>query len=194
MPGSPPPARKSLRPTTALYPMPAVLVASAAEVDGHRRENLITVAWSGIACGDPPMVSIAVRPTRFSHGLIQASGVFVVNIPSATMARAVDLCGQVSGRDEDKFALAGLTPVPGSEVSAPIVAECPVALECRVRHTYRAGSHDLFVGEIVAVQAAPEVVDDRGRIDAGKVDPLCYAGGVYWRLGDRLGAYGWSQQ
>jgi len=174
--------------------MPAVLVGAAAEVDGGRRENVITVAWSGIACGDPPMVSIAVRPTRFSHSLIKSSGEFTVNVPSADMARAVDLCGQISGRDGDKFAIAGLTPVRASEVSAPLVAECPVSLECRVRHVYKAGSHDLFVGEIVAVQAAEAVVDEKGRIDVGRVNPLCYGGGLYWRLGDNLGTYGHSRE
>lgn len=185
--------KKALRPSTSLYPMPAILVSCAGEADGRRRENLITLAWAGIACGEPPMVSIAVRPTRFSHALIASSGEFVVNVPSAAMCRAVDLCGNVSGRDTDKFALAGLTPAPAKAVKAPIVAEAPVSLECRVRHTYHAGSHDLFVGEIVAVQADEAVVGGNGKIDVSLVDPLCYGGGSYWRLGPALGTYGHSR-
>lgn len=188
------PAGKTiLRPTTALYPMPAVLVSTAAELDGVRRTNLITIAWGGVVCGDPPMVAVAVRPSRYSHRLITASGEFVVNVPSADQCRVVDICGNVSGRDHDKFALTGLTPKPGSAVSVPVVAECPVALECRVRHTYAAGSHEVFIGEVLAVQVSPEVLDDRGKIDVARVDPLCYGGGVYWRLGESLGTYGFGQ-
>lgn len=186
--------KKVLPPATALYPLPAVLVSCAGEVDGVRRDNLITLAWAGVACAEPPMVAIAVRPSRFSHGLIARSGEFVVNVPSSGMSRAVDLCGNVSGRRQDKFAMAGLTRAPARVVSAPVVAECPLALECRVRHTYRAGSHDLFVGEVVAVQADEDVVDSRDKIDVACLDPLCYGGGVYWRLGSRLGTYGYSRE
>lgn len=188
-----PGAKTILRPTTALYPMPAVLVSAAAEVDGKERANLITIAWGGIVCGDPPMVAIAVRPSRYSHQLIAASGEFVVNVPSAEQCGAVDVCGNVSGRDHDKFALTGLTPQPASVVRAPVVAECPVSLECRVRHRYPAGSHEVFIGEIVAVGAAPAVLDDQGKIDVARVDPLCYGGGVYWRLGESLGRYGFAR-
>jgi len=194
LPDAPATTKKVLRPATYLYPLPAVLVSSAGEVDGKRRENLVTLAWSGIACSEPPMISIAVRPSRFSHGLIASSGEFVVNVPSAAQSRAVDLCGNVSGKDTDKWALAGLTPAPAKVVGAPIVAECPVALECRLRHTYRAGSHDLFIGEIVAVQASEGVVDAKGKIDVTRVDPLCYGSGLYWRLdfGQNLGESGFS--
>ncbi|MEW6032464.1 MAG: flavin reductase family protein [Bacillota bacterium] len=184
--------KRVLRPGTNLYPLPAVLVSCAAEVGGERRENLITLAWTGIACAEPPMITIAVRKSRFSHGLIAASREFVVNVPSADMSLAVDLCGSISGRDADKFARAALTPSPAGVVRAPLVAECPVSLECRVRHTYEAGSHDLFVGEIVALQAAETVLDADGKIDVALVDPLAYGGGWYWRLGERLGAYGHS--
>jgi len=188
--------KTTLRPSTSLYPMPAVLVSSAAVIDGAPKQNLITVAWTGIACAEPPMVSVAIRKTRLSHRLISSSGEFVVNIPRADLCRAVDLCGNVSGRQADKFALAGLRAVPASVVGAPVVAECPVALECRVRHVFEAGSHDLFIGEIVAVQADPGVLDDDGRIDVRKVDPLCYGGGHYFRLDlDRvLGSYGYSRE
>ena len=188
--------KKVLRPGPSLYPLPVVLVSCAGEVDGVPRRNVLTLAWAGITCGEPPMVSVAVRPTRFSHGLIVSSGEFVVNVPSVAMCRAVDLCGNLSGRDGDKFALAGLTAAPASQVGAPLVAECPISLECRVRHTFSGGSHDLFIGEIVAVQADEAVLDANGKIDIVKVDPLCYGGGFYWplELGRRLGDYGFSRK
>jgi flavin reductase (DIM6/NTAB) family NADH-FMN oxidoreductase RutF len=188
--------KKLLRPGPSLYPLPAVLVSSLGEVDGVSRRNILTIAWTGVACGEPPMVSVAVRPTRFSHGLIASSGEFVVNVPSVAMCRAVDLCGNLSGRDGDKFTLAGLTAAPASRVGAPLVAECPIALECRVRHTYSGGSHDLFVGEIIAVQADEAVLDADGKIEIAKVDPLGYGGGFYWplELGRRLGEYGFSRK
>lgn len=186
--------KRILRPATSLYPLPAVLVSCAGQIEGKRRENLLTIAWAGVACSDPPMVSIAVRKSRFSHGLIASTGEFVVNVPTAGMNWAVDLCGNLSGREEDKFARAGLHPAPASTVGAPLVAECPVALECRVRHTYEAGSHDLFIGEIVAVVASEEVLDESGKIDVALVDPLGYGGGTYWRLGPALGTYGYSQK
>lgn len=189
-----PGTKRALRPSPSLYPSPAVLVSCAGEVDGLRRENLITLAWVGVVCSQPPMLSIAVRPSRFSHGLIVSSGEFVVNVPSAAMARAVDICGNVSGRDADKFALTGLTAAPASVVGAPVVAEAPLSLECRVRHTYRGGAHDLFVAEIVATSADPAVLDEDGKIDVALVDPLCYGGGYYWRLGPKLGEYGFSQK
>ncbi len=203
MPGSPAEVRKApgkvkkvLRAQTALYPLPAVVVSTAGEVDGLRKENLITLAWCGIACSEPPGITIAVRKSRFSHGLITSSGEFVVNVARADQVRAVDLCGNASGREVDKWALAGLTPAPGSAVKAPIVAEFPVAMECRLRHTYEAGSHDLFVGEIVAVQVDEDVLDDKGKIDLPRLDPLCYGGGHYWKieLDKVLGAYGYSSK
>lgn len=194
LPGSRDIPKKVLSATTALYPMPAVLVSCAGDTGGRWKQNLITLAWAGIASSEPPMVSIAVRPSRYSHGLISSTGEFTVNVPSAGMCDAVDLCGNVSGRDHDKFALTGLTPAPAQTIRPPIVAECPVSLECRVRHRFAGGSHDLFVAEIVAVQASESVVDAKGRIDVALVDPLCYGGGVYWRLGERLGTYGHSRK
>ena len=190
------PGKKTLKAQTALYPMPAVVVSCAGEVGGVRKTNLITVAWSGIACSEPPAITIAVRKNRFSHGLIASSGEFVVNVPRADQVRAVDICGNVSGRDTDKWALAGLSPAPAGVVGVPVVAEFPVAMECRVRHTYEVGSHDLFVGEIVAVQVDENVLDARGKIDIRRVNPLGYGGGQYWKLDlDRaLGDYGYSRK
>lgn len=185
-----------LSPRTSLYPQPAIVVSSAGEVDGARRENLVTLAWAGIVCSEPPALTIAIRKSRFSHRLISSTGEFVVHVARADQVWAVDLCGNVSGADTDKWSLAGLTKAPASVVAVPIVSEFPVALECRVRHTYEAGTHDVFLGEIVAVQADEAVLDDKGKIDLRKLDPLAYGGGDYWRLDltRSLGAYGYSRK
>lgn len=174
------------RPFAALRPVPVVLVSC-----GHGRQaNIITIAWTGILCSDPPQVGIGVQPGRHSHGLIRGVGEFVVNIPGEGMLDEVEYCGFVSGRDADKFAQGGLTPVPGSAIQTPIVAECPINLECRLVHTLPLGSHDLFVGEVVAVQISEAVLDERGRVDNSKLEPILFTGDEYWGFGRRLGRFG----
>jgi flavin reductase (DIM6/NTAB) family NADH-FMN oxidoreductase RutF len=171
--------------TTALFPAPAVLVTC-----GLERPNIITLAWAGTVCSDPPAVEIGVRPERFSHGLIVEGGEFVVNLPRANQVAALDYCGQVSGRSVDKWAACGLTPTPASKVRVPLIAECPIALECRVTQRVSLGSHDLFIGEVLAVQASQEVLDERGRVDFERAQLLAYVGVCYYGLGERLGRYG----
>lgn len=171
--------------STALYPVPAVLVTC-----GVARPNIITLAWVGTVCSDPPAVAIALRRERYSHSLITETGEFVVNLPRAEQVGAVDFCGQASGRNVDKWAVCGLTPAPASRVSVPVIAECPIALECRVMHHLALGSHDLFVGEVVAIQADDQVLNAQGGIDYERADLLAYVGGAYRRLGDRLGRFG----
>ena len=174
------------KPFAALRPVPVVLVSC-----GHgERANIITIAWTGILCSNPPQVGIGVRPDRHSHGLIQETGEFVVNIPGEGLLDEVEYCGFVSGRDADKFATGGLTPVPGSAIQTPIITECPINLECRLVHTLPLGSHDLFVGEVVAVQLSEEVLDERGRVDNRKLKPILFTGDEYWGLGSLLGRYG----
>jgi flavin reductase (DIM6/NTAB) family NADH-FMN oxidoreductase RutF len=165
--------------------VPAVLVSCGVE-----KANIITLAWVGTVCSDPPAVGIGVRPERYSHGLIAESGEFVVNIPRADQVGVVDYCGQVSGRDVDKWAKCGLTESPANKVRTPLIAECPVALECRVTHQLTLGTHDLFIGEVLSVQADEDVLDDIGRLDSGRVGLLAYVGGYYWRLGEKLGRHG----
>ena len=131
-----------------LAPVPAVLVGCGNNSDF--KYNLITVAWAGIVCSNPPMISVSIRPERYSRGLIESTGEFTVNIPTVAMAEAVDYCGMVSGRDVDKFSAAKLTAKKGSKIAAPIVNECPLALECKVVHSLKLGSHIMYVGEIVA--------------------------------------------
>jgi flavin reductase (DIM6/NTAB) family NADH-FMN oxidoreductase RutF len=182
---------KAIKPgTTALYPLPAVLVSC-----GPEQPNIITLAWVGTLCSDPPSVGIGVRPERFSHSLIKKAGEFVVNLPRADQVDVVDYCGQVSGRDVDKWAACDLTPAPASKIRTPLIAQCPVALECRVTHQLPLGTHDLFIGNVLVVHAEPEILTDRGRIDYRRADLLAYAGGYYRRLGELLGRYGdWRQR
>jgi flavin reductase (DIM6/NTAB) family NADH-FMN oxidoreductase RutF len=174
------------KPFVALRPVPVVLVSC-----GHGEQaNIITIAWTGILCSDPPQVGIGVQPARHSHGLIQEAGEFVVNVPGEGLLDEVEYCGFVSGRDADKFASRGLTPVPGSANQTPLIAECPINLECKLVHTLPLGSHDLFVGEVVAVQLSEEVLDERGRVDNERLKPILFTGDAYWGLGSLLGRYG----
>ena len=184
-------ARIIKRPHTALYPVPAVLVTCVNEAG---KPNIITLAWAGTVCSAPPMVGIGVRPSRYSHDLIRDGGEFVVNLPSATIAAAVDTCGHVSGADVDKFQVAGLTPLPASKVKPPLIAECPVALECQVKQAIPLGSHTLFLGEIVAVQMDEAVLDAGGSLDVALAQPFTYVEGEYWTLGEMLGTYGFSRK
>ena len=176
--------------STALYPVPAVLVSC-----GVRQPNIITLAWVGTLCSDPPSVGIGVRPERFSHGLIAETGEFVINLPRADQVDVVDYCGQVSGRNIDKWAACNLTPAPASRIRTPLIAECPVALECRVTQQLTLGVHDLFIGKVLAVQADEDTLTEHGHLDYERAQPLAYAGGYYWRLGELLGRFGdWRQR
>lgn len=178
------------KPTTALYPLPAVLVSCGK----GRRANIITLAWAGTLCSNPPQVGLGVRPGRHSHGLIQELGEFVVNLPTASQVEWVDHCGMVSGRDEDKWADCGFTRAPGTAGDVPLIAECPVNLECKLRQTLSLGSHDLFVGEVVAIQLDEDVLDERRRLDPSKVDTFAYMSGDYRRVGELLGTFGFSKR
>ena len=182
---------KVIKPAQAmLCPVPAVLVSCAAP---GRRPNIITLAWAGTVCSEPPMVGLGIRPSRLSHELIEAAGEFVVNLPHRALLRATDYCGVVSGRDADKFTALGLTARPGREVKAPLIAECPVNLEARLDRIIPLGSHDLFLGEILAVHIEEELLDEKGRIDPGKFDTFAYGTGGYWAIGPVLGLHGFSR-
>jgi len=183
--------KKVQQPSTALFPVPSVMVTTVA-ADG--RPNIITLAWVGTVCSNPPMLSISVRPATYSHGLLTASREFVLNIPGAGLLKQMDMCGMVSGRDHDKFALTGLTPVPASQVGAPLVGEGPVNIECRVKQIINLGLHDMFIAEILAVHVDESVLDEKGRVDAAKVAPVAYAGSRYWAVGECLGDMGFSRK
>ncbi len=175
-------------PTTALYPCPVVLVSCGLGT----RANIITLAWAGTLCSDPPTIGIGVRPSRHSHGLIQEVGEFVVNLPSADQVHWVDHCGTVSGRDEDKWAACDFSHVSGTEVQVPLIGECPINLECRLVQTVSLGSHDLFLGHVIAVQMDEQVLDEDGGLEVPKARLLTYVNGGYRTVGELLGRHGFS--
>jgi len=179
------------KPSTALLPTPVVLVSVGVEGGAA---NLLTIAWVGTVCSTPPMLSVAVRPNRYSYGLLNAARAFVVNIPSADLVEKVDLAGVWSGAEHDKFAELGLTPQPASKIDAPLIAECPINIECVVRHQLDLGVHELFIAEIVAVHYDEELLDSRGRLRSRAVSALAFVDGDYYTLGERVGTYGYAQK
>ncbi len=186
-------AKKIFEPMTALIPLPAVMVTC---MRPGERPNIITIAWTGIACSEPPMITISIRRNRFSHKIVTETGEFVVNITTRALAEVTDICGVASGRDTDKFALTGLTPAPASKTQVPLIAECPINLECQVRRILELGSHDMFVAEIVATHIDEEVLDSRGRLDIEKLDPLIYCTKArqYWvGVSEMVGTYGYTK-
>ena len=183
-------AKTAWRPGNVLVPAPALLV-SCGGTQGWK-PNLVTIAWAGNVCSNPPMLSISLRPERYSYEIIAATGEFVVNVPTLAQARVVDWCGVVSGREADKFAASGLTPAPALQVSPPIVRECPLNIECRVRKAIALGSHILLVAEIAAVQVTESLIDAKGRLCLEKGGILAFAHGRYFTLGRSLGHFGYS--
>jgi flavin reductase (DIM6/NTAB) family NADH-FMN oxidoreductase RutF len=177
------------KPGTLLYPVPAVLVGCG-DIDGVR--NLITIAWAGTIASEPAMLSISVRRERYSYELLEATAQFTVNLPTRKMVRAVDYCGVKSGREVDKFKETGLTPWRAETVKAPLIAEAPLGLECRVEQVIPLGSHDLFLAKISGVQVDESLVDQNGRLDLGKADLITYSHGSYWTLKEPVGSFGFS--
>ena len=182
----------SFPPSTMLNPTPVVLV-SCAEREHPENRNLVTVAWAGTVNSEPPMVSVSIRKERYSHDLIRDSGEFVVNLADEELCRAVDFCGVRSGRDMDKAAETGLRYMPAEQMRfAPAVEGAPVSLSCRVKQVLELGSHDLFLGEIMAVSVRKDLVDEKGSIHLEKARLIAYNHGLYQQLGDVLGFFGWS--
>jgi flavin reductase (DIM6/NTAB) family NADH-FMN oxidoreductase RutF len=182
--------KQSWKPGNMLFPVPVVLVSCGGTKEW--KANLITIAWVGTVCTNPPMLSISVRPERHSYDIIKQTGEFVVNIPAAKQAKITDWCGVVSGRDHDKFEKTGLTPAPALKVKCPVVLECPVNIECRVTQTLELGSHVLFLAEVVAVQASSELLDAKGKLCLEKAGLIAYVHGAYFELGRHLGHFGFS--
>jgi flavin reductase (DIM6/NTAB) family NADH-FMN oxidoreductase RutF len=176
------------KPSTALLPTPVVLLSVAGH--GKEKPNIITLAWVGTVCSAPPMLSVAIRPSRHSHGLVNAAREFVVNIPRADQVAAVDLAGVWSGAEHDKFKELGFTARPAKLVAAPLIEECPINIECVVRHQLALGAHDLYLAEIVATHYDEELLDARGRLKTAQLAAMAYVDGEYWSLGQRLGSYG----
>lgn len=181
--------KQSWKSGNMLYPVPAVLVTVA---DEEGRANAFTVAWTGTVCSDPAMVSISVRPERYSHEIIERTQEFVINLTTRSLAYATDYCGVRSGRDTDKIKDMGLTLLAAEKVKAPLLAQSPVNLECRVKETFRLGTHDMYLAEVVAVHADEAYLDEKGCFHLDRAEPLAYSHGSYYTLGEKLGTFGYS--
>ena len=172
-----------------LYPVPAVMVSCSRPGE---KPNIITVAWAGTICSSPAMVSISVRPGRYSYAILKDTGEFVINLTTRKLIRAADFCGVHSGRDTDKFEACSLTAVPASKLNTVLIGESPVNIECRVKQIVELGSHHMFIAEAVAVDVDPQFLDASGRLDLRRADLAVYSHGEYFALGDRLGTFGFS--
>ena len=173
-----------------IYPLPAVLVSCGSELSEY---NVLTVAWVGTLCTNPPMCYISVRPERYSYPIIQKNMEFVINLTTKDMAYATDWCGVRSGKDYNKFEEMKLTPGKAEVVKAPIIEESPVSIECRVKEIIPLGSHHVFIADVVNVQADEAYIDPAtGRFCLERADPIVYSHGEYFALGEALGHFGWS--
>ena len=167
--------KQTWKPGNMLYPLPAVMVSVA---DGKGEDDIITVAWTGTICTNPPMVYISVRPERHSYHMIKETGEFVINLTTEKLAKATDFCGVRSGRDVDKFKETGLTREKADIVSAPMIQESPVSIECRVKEIKELGSHHMFLADVVAVHADEHYMDENNRFDLNLAKPLVYSHGA----------------
>ncbi|MBQ3153967.1 MAG: flavin reductase family protein [Clostridia bacterium] len=173
---------------TMMSPVPAVLVSCS---DGEK-DNIFTVAWTGIVCSNPPRTYVSVRPERFSYDLIKKSGEFCINLPSSYLVRAVDFCGVRSGKDMDKFEMCRLTREQSQTVACPSVAECPITLECKVFEEKELGSHTMFLADITAVTVDERIVGEDGKMRIEKANLMAYGHGTYFTLGKRIGTFGYA--
>ena len=177
-------SKQSWKGSTLLNPEPPVLVSCG----GLDKPNLITIGWTGTICTQPSMVSISVRPERYSHQLLCESGQFAINLPTEKLVRAIDWCGVKSGREVDKFAACGLHAAPGSVLTdCPVLEESPVNLECRITQRIPLGSHDLFLAEVVACDVDESLLDEKGKLCLDKANLIVYSHGEYLALGKKLG-------
>ncbi|MBQ5421912.1 MAG: flavin reductase family protein [Clostridium sp.] len=177
------------KPGNMLYPVPAVMVTVQ---DGEGKSNIITIAWTGTVCTNPPMLYISVRPERYSYHMLEETGEFVVNMTTKRLAKAADYCGVRSGRDVDKWKETGLTPEKAQAVSVPLIAESPVNIECRVKDVLKLGSHHMFLAEVLAVDVDESLLDMGGRLALEKAEPVVYSHGEYYGLSELMGTFGWS--
>ncbi|MCD7956846.1 MAG: flavin reductase family protein [Lachnospiraceae bacterium] len=177
------------KPGNMLYPLPAVMVSC---VRPGGRPNIITVAWAGTICSSPAMISISIKPERYSYAIIRETGEFVVNLTTGKLARAADYCGVRSGRDVDKFQETRLTAAPAAHVAAPLIEESPVNIECRVRDVIELGSHHMFLSEVLGVDVDSRYLDDKGRLRLNDADLCVYSHGSYYSLGENIGSFGFS--
>ena len=173
---------------TMLAPVPAVMVT----VGTAEKANIITIGWTGIVCSEPPKTYISVRPERYSHGLLMEQNEFVINLVPAAMAEICDYCGMVTGRKVNKWEKCGLTKEESAAVAVPRIAECPMALECRVTDVLQLGSHDMFLADIAKVVLDESLLDEDGKLDMARAALCCYGHGTYYAVGEMLGRFGYS--
>ena len=176
------------KPGNFVNPVPAVLVTSG----DMKNSNIMTVAWTGTICSDPAMTYISVRPNRYSYKLIKESGEFVINLTTRDLTFATDWCGVKSGKDIDKFKEMHLTKQKANFVKCPLIAESPVSIECKVVEIKELGSHDMFIAEVLGINASNEYIDEKGAFDISKCDLIAYANGGYYTLDKKIGKFGYS--
>ena len=182
-------AKQTWKPGNMLYPVPAVMVSCQRE---GGKPNIITVAWAGTICSDPAMLSISVRKNRYSYDIIKETKEFVVNLTTKQLCRATDYCGVKSGKDVDKFKEMNLTPSKSKTISAPGISESPVSLECKVKQVLELGSHDMFLAEVTAVSVDPKYMDEKGKFHLNDIGLTAYSHGEYFKLGEKIGSFGYS--
>lgn len=181
--------KQEWKPGNMIYPVPAVMVTVA---DREGNDNIITVAWTGTVCTNPPMAYISVRPERYSYHMIKETGEFVINLTTRALTYATDYCGVRSGREVDKFEVLKLTRQKASKVAPPLIGESPVNIECRVTQCLELGSHHMFLAEVVAVHASEACMDEKGKFHLEQAEPMVYSHGSYCDLNRVLGTFGYS--
>ncbi len=187
---SPSGEKTAWKPGTMIYPLPAALISCGATPDEY---NVLTASWVGTICSNPPMCYVSIRPERHSHPIIERNMAFVINLTTEELARVTDWCGVRSGKDYDKFAECGLTPVPSDKVAAPYIKEAPMSIECNVREVLHLGSHDMFIADVEGVLADNAYIDaETGAFDMEKAGLLVYTHGHYYKTGEPIGKFGWS--
>ena len=182
-------SKENWKPGNMLYPVPAVMVSCKRPGE---KANIVTVAWAGTVCSDPAMLSISVRPQRYSHDIIEETGEFVVNLVTTELTRACDWCGVRSGRDYDKFKEMKLTEYTSQYMDVPAIEESPVNIYCKVKKVEKLGSHDMFIAEVIGVTVDDKYMDEKGRFDLKAADLMTYSHGEYFSLGKKLGKFGYS--
>ena len=182
-------SKQSWKPGNMLYPLPVVMVSCNRKGE---KPNIVTVAWTGTICSDPAMVSISVRPERYSHDIIEETGEFVINLVTKDLTYATDYCGVRSGRDVDKFKEMNLTPLPSKMIDAVGIEESPVNIECKVVEVKKLGSHDMFIAEVVNVTFDDRYMDENNKFNLNDSDLVAYSHGEYFTLGEKIGTFGYS--
>lgn len=182
-------SKQSWKPGNMLYPLPVVMVSCNRKGE---KPNIVTVAWTGTICSDPAMVSISVRPERYSHDIIEETGEFVINFVTKDLTYATDYCGVRSGRDVDKFKEMNLTPLPSKMIDAVGIEESPVNIECKVVEVKKLGSHDMFIAEVVNVTVDDRYMDENKKFNLNDSDLVAYSHGEYFTLGEKIGTFGYS--